>query len=757
LSRRWFFGFFFVSGFCSLVYEVVWLRLAMAKFGVTTPMVSIVLSIFMAGLGLGSWLGGELVRRRSFASAAGPLRCYALAELLIGVSGIAVPLVLNAGYQLVRDAGRGLLWGSSFYYLASGGWMLLSLLPWCTCMGATFPFAMEAIRALKYPEFRESFSFLYLANVLGAVLGTLAPAFLLIELLGFRGTLTIAIGFNTLLAITVLALSRKAAALSGAEEATATSSTQSQSNGTLWLLFTTGLCSMAMEVVWTREYTPYLGTLVYAFASILAIYLLATFLGSTAYRTWSGMRDGKKSSALWIPLAAVSLLPLLFSDPRLFPPYSYLSKTGFLMGLIRVALGVGPFSAFAGFLTPMLVDRWSGGDARKAGRAYAINIAGSIFGPLVAGFVVLPLLGEHWGLCLLAVPLMAAGIRAAWSPRTAPLFHLAPGELFAGTCLAAVLLVAGTRDYETRFPERRVMRDYSATVIATTIIDAQGPGKHLIVNGVGMTILTPITKVMAHLPLAMMSKRAESVLVICFGMGTTFRSVLTWDVDTTAVELIPSVPKLYGYYHSDGPALFHLPRAHLIIDDGRRFLERSDQQFDLITVDPPPPINAAASGMLYSKQFYAAIRPHLRPTSIFETWFPAGDDATLSSIAKALKESFPYVRASRSLDGFGIHFWATLQPLAPHRFEDLPRQLPPRAAADLVEWNPGRTPKDMLNEVLGRGLSLDDLIARVPGVPAMSDDRPVNEYFLLRRVYPGESRASSIITASGYPLDSGTR
>ena len=43
----WYFSFFVVSGFCSLVYEVVWLRLAMAAFGVTTPFVSIVLSVFM--------------------------------------------------------------------------------------------------------------------------------------------------------------------------------------------------------------------------------------------------------------------------------------------------------------------------------------------------------------------------------------------------------------------------------------------------------------------------------------------------------------------------------------------------------------------------------------------------------------------------------------------------------------------------------------------------------------------------------------
>ena len=75
MKTRWFFAFFFISGFCSLVYEVVWLRLCMAKFGVTTPMVSIVLSVFMAGLGIGSWAGGALIKRAG-RSAALPLRLY---------------------------------------------------------------------------------------------------------------------------------------------------------------------------------------------------------------------------------------------------------------------------------------------------------------------------------------------------------------------------------------------------------------------------------------------------------------------------------------------------------------------------------------------------------------------------------------------------------------------------------------------------------------------------------------------------------
>src|SRR5271154_6619363 len=79
-SGRWFFAFFFVSGFCSILYELIWLRLAMAEFGVTTAMVSIVLSSFMAGLGIGSWAAGHLVRKyvRRFSSP--PLHLYAMAE-----------------------------------------------------------------------------------------------------------------------------------------------------------------------------------------------------------------------------------------------------------------------------------------------------------------------------------------------------------------------------------------------------------------------------------------------------------------------------------------------------------------------------------------------------------------------------------------------------------------------------------------------------------------------------------------------------
>jgi len=579
VKTRWFFLFFFVSGFCSLVYEVVWLRLAMAKFGVTTPMVSIVLSVFMAGLGIGSWAGGAIVKRFERRSPALPLRLYGTLELLIGLSALIAPWTLNLGYRLLRDSGNGLAWGSSFYYLASGAWVAIALLPWCTCMGATYPFAMAAIRGLAGKESEHSFSYLYLANVLGAVLGTLVPALVLIEILGFRGTLYVACALNAILAASVFALSFSVDAARGAEAAPApTKLFGDVGTDVLWMLFATGICSMAMEVVWIREFTIYLGNVVYAFATILALYLLATYLGSSLYRKKVRAAKAPDGTRAWIWLGFAALLPLVLADPRIPDAKQYLYKA------LRVALGIGPFSALAGFLTPMLVDRWSQGDPDRAGRAYAVNVLGSILGPLVAGFCIIPWAGERWGLCLIALPLFALGLRNAAR-------HAGARPAFAAAVALAVLAVALTRGYESNYPRRVELRDSTATVIAT----GEGMDRELLVNGIGMTRLTTITKMMAHMPLAMLPHPPASGLVICFGMGTSFRSMLTWDIRTTAVDLVPSVPRMFGYYHSDAAQVLQSPLAHVVVDDGRRFLERSPEQFDVILTDPPPPIGAPAS------------------------------------------------------------------------------------------------------------------------------------------------------------------
>ena len=170
----------------------------------------------------------------------------------------------------------------------------------------------------------------------------------------------------------------------------------------------------------------------------------------------------------------------------------------------------------------------------------------------------------------------------------------------------------------------------------------------------------------------------------------------------------------------------------MVIDDGRRYLERASEQYDVITIDPPPPVQAAGSSLLYSKEFYAIISRRLRPGGILQQWLPGGDAVVRAAVARALKESFPYVRVFHSAEGWGYHFLASESPLPNPTAAELARRLPAKAAIDFLEWGPETTAEGQFSRVLKNEISLDELIAQAPAAPALQDDRPVNEYYVMR-------------------------
>ena len=728
---RWCFAFFVVSGCCGLIYEVVWLRLAMSSFGVTTALASIVIAMFMAGLGLGSWGAGALASRVLANNGRRALRVYSVAELLVGVSSIAVPFELRFGRMLLQHMGSFGTWQTSRYYLLVGIWVAITLFPWCTCMGSTFPLLMAVIRQTARSGSERSFSYLYVANVIGALLGTLASAFVFIELMGFQGTLYIAGSLNAALALLAFTISFSVVSSTSIEKPVIAQAVRPPLYGlprfaVLILLFTTGLVSMGMEVVWIRQFTPYIGNLVYAFAGILAVYLLATVMGSRDYRARAASSQPGDSASSWSLLALSALIPLIAVDPFL--------PLGDVFNGLRIG-SIVFFCALAGFLTPLLVDSWSSGDPDRAGTAYAVNVAGSIVGPLIAGFWLLPNMGERWAIVVLSAPLFAiAGtiaLRRSSTQGSQPGTGLKPKLQFALAIIAGVIILSVTHDFESRFAADKVRRDYAATVVAI----GQGFEREILVNGINMTFLTPDTKYMVHMPLAFRSEPAKNGLVICFGMGTSFRSMLSWGIPTTAVDIIPSVPTLFGYFHADAQTVESSPHARIVIDDGRRFLDDSKQTYDVIVVDPPPPPQAAGSSLLYSRDFYEVVKKHLGRDGILQQWYPelAGDAATTASITKALMQSFPYVRAFRAYDGFGIHYLASMEPIPITSSSVLVSRMPSAAAADFVKWGPESNSQRQFDTVVSHELKLEDLVAEDPRVPAMRDDQPINEYFMLRR------------------------
>jgi spermidine synthase len=708
----WFFWFFFISGFCSVLCELIWLRLSMAQFGVTTALTSIVLSVFMAGLGAGSWIAGTLLRRYRDHIRFPPLRLYAVLELMIGLSALIVPAELAWGHRVLEALADRAAVSSAAYYLIAGLWLSATMIPFCACMGATIPVAMFAIRQRQQEIDGRSFSFLYLANVLGAVVGSFLPL-LLIEPYGFHKTLRIGAALNVLIAVSAFAVSLRARPVQPRTSSPSdTTYPTDSSKGVLVLLFTTGLATMGMELIWIRLYTPYVGPVVYSFGMILVAYLSATFMGSRFYRKWS--RNHKLESRLtWVSLALFGILPLLTADSRL--PLHLVA---------RVFIGVMPFAAMMGFLTPMLVDRWSGGDPDRAGRAYAVNVVGCIIGPLVCGFLLLPLVGEHWSVLLLCLPWFAMAFP---SPRASSLRPFSRVAAY-GVLLVALAVLLATKDFETQFEGRRVKRDATATVIAY----GDGMKRRLLVNGMGMTALTPITKMMAHMTLASLDHTPHSALIICFGMGTTFRSVVTWNISGTAVELVPSVPKVFSFFHADADKVLASPNAHVVIDDGRRFLERSPAKYDAIIVDPPPPVQTAGSSLLYSQEFYTVAKQRLQPGGILQQWLPEADDPTQAAVARAIKNSFPYVRVFRGMEGWGWHFLASERPIPKRTAAELVARMPEEAVDDMLEWGPADSPEQQVKLLLDHETTTDAIIALAPATATLTDDRAINEYFLLR-------------------------
>src|SRR5207237_948908 len=93
--RQFLFLAFFFSGFCSLVYQVIWTRLAFASFGIITPVLSVVISVFMLGLSLGSWLGGRFATRLGRNTMLSAATFYGAAEFMIGLSAFAVPKLFS--------------------------------------------------------------------------------------------------------------------------------------------------------------------------------------------------------------------------------------------------------------------------------------------------------------------------------------------------------------------------------------------------------------------------------------------------------------------------------------------------------------------------------------------------------------------------------------------------------------------------------------------------------------------------------------
>ena len=666
---------FFLSGATGLVYEVLWIRMLGLGFGHTGFAVTTVLTAFMAGLGLGSWIFGRLADRQ-----ARPLRLYGLLELGIGVFCLLVPLLLPLVETLYRALARAL--GLSFFTfsLAQFALILVLFLPPTTLMGATLPI-LSRVFATDAGSLGRRVGLLYALNTFGAVVGTALAGYVLLPALGMRATLWLAAAVNLVIGgLIVLADGRMTATVSAPDAPSSDAPVAPAGSAAPIValgLAVAGAASMIYEVAWTRALSLVIGSSTYAFTAMLLAFLLGLALGSALFSRAFGARTlglaAFGSLQLGVALAALGILPVFERLPDVVVRALAVSLSPGFVLLVEVALAVAVMLAptlliGAGFPCAVQVAaRGLSSVGVDVGRLYALNTLGAIAGTIAAGFGLVPLVGAQGAVkiaiglnLVLGLAMLAAGRRAVvrwqWLAAAALAVVVVAGLVRTPAWNPAVM-AAGAAVYARQYQrfaghggvarataESRLLF-YRDGLTATVSVHREGPITFLRVNGktdASNGLDMHMQLMLGHLPL-LLHPEARAVLVIGLGSGVTVGAVAVHPVTRVdAVEIEPAVVQATEFFRRESREALRDPRVHLAIGDARNVMLAGDRRWDVIVSEPSNPwIGGVAT--LFSEEFYALARSRLNPGGVMAQWVDGYTirPEDLKMIVRTFRTAFP--------------------------------------------------------------------------------------------------------------------
>jgi MFS family permease len=594
------FAIFVLSGAGALIDEIVWSRQLVLVFGNTTQAVSAILTGFFGGIALGSVVGGRLADR-----VGAPLRLYGLLEIVLAFVVVVTPI----SFGLIGDLYRGLYPGLEDrpILLATVRVVLavLALAPATVMMGATLPTLTRYLS--RDSDLSSAFSRLYAANTIGAIAGTAIAGYVLIELLGLSGALLVGAACSAIAGVAALWLGRGRSPASS-PPARAVRAIRQAPRLALAVAFISGLTSLGYQVTWVRLLASGTGNTTYVFTTILTTFLVGLALGAIAFSILR-QRAGdplRLLAASQIAAAALALagLVLILVAPHEPTPGESIETLQRLIG--SSLLTVLPVTVMLGIAFPAssaLLPDDAAHAGRESGALLGVNTAGAIIGSLVIPFLIIPLVGSPLLVAFLALTNAGLGLVLAWRVVRGRAGALLSG---AGAVVAIAIMASAIAPGVLVQPNEAWVQSAGGAVFdsAEDEIASVQAGQisftpELWVQGTSMTLLTVDAKLMPILPL-IARPDARDALVVAFGMGSAFRSALIAGLRTDTVELVPSVPEMFGYYYEDAEAMLANPDGRVIIADGRNHLELANRRYDVIVTDPPPPIESSGAAVISS-------------------------------------------------------------------------------------------------------------------------------------------------------------
>ncbi len=604
------------SGAAALVYQVVWVRQLTTVLGTTLEAVSIVLGVFMLGLGLGGAVAARFIDRMR---AAVLPRAYAGLEIGIAAFALGFPSLVSGFTPHLRLVPA-----------------ILLVVP-ATLMGATLPTAValwqRSDRASNGAG--RSAGVLYAFNTAGAVAGSLATGLFLLPWAGMRLTTFGAASLN------VLAGTLVAVGIRGLVDPQDIASPRARFTNAariaLAVAALSGFGALVSEVAWTRSLVLLIGPTSYGFAFVVSSVILGLALGSAAGARWIRPVAWAQMGAALSSLALITILGHL-SLPVGHVVHRHADDMVALLGieLAAVAALLLPASFFFGATFPLVVGMVARGGAAPAeatGATLAWNTAGALSGSLAAGFVLIPHLGAEGALyAAFGVHLFAAGL--ALSPKP-----LVPALAALGLAAAAPsvlprwdreLLTGGLYKYAAYlepgefldFLRQGDLLFYREDEVATVTVRKVASKLSLAIDGkVDATNAADMMtqRLLAHVPL-LLHEAPKNVLVIGLGSGVTAGSALTHPIERlVAVEISEAVAEASSFFDEVNHRPSADPRFRLVVGDGRNHLLGSREPYDVIISEPSNPWMAGVSG-LFTREFFELARERLAPGGLFCQW-----------------------------------------------------------------------------------------------------------------------------------------
>ena len=662
ISRVLIYVFFFGSGFAALLYQVVWLKYLNLLFGSTTYATAAVVAAFMFGLSFGSQIS---VRIPKLFSAS--LKTYGFIEIGIGLFAVTFPY-LYAGLKIPFAWIFNLIGPqTTAYNLLIFVVAFLVLLVPTAFMGATLPLLSHYL--IQSGDVPQSSGKIYAVNTAGAVAGVLCSAFILIPTLGLTSTVYVGVLLNTIIGAICYFAAKNVSSTSSEKPASKRASIR---DAMLWMYGISGMLAISYEVLWTRLLVLHLGNSVYAYAIMLAVFLVGISLGSFVSGKWMAKARYPVAvlfSAVQIAWAFSIVLQVLqftrFSSTLVWIAEIFGAVT---VGTQFVILLLGALQLLllptflSGALFPAVVTHlWKNGSsvADAVAQSYSVNTIGGIAGSIVAAFLLIPIFGTQASLFVLAAGNILLGLTG--------ILVLAKGvierKIFYASFAAVLIFAIGSWMIHHRVNVIRSAKvfqtdaenellhleeDPTATITVEKRTQHRKPYRSLSVNGVNVAGTSPdlfaIQKMQAHIPVLLYGPLKEKqILHIGFGSGgTAYSASLYPNSKITVVEIARGVVRNADLYFKDvNHGVVSSPKIQFIYFDGRSYLQNTRKTYDIILSDSIHP-RFSGNGSLYTRDYYELVYSRLNPNGVHSQWIPIYSVAqhNLQQILKAFEEVF---------------------------------------------------------------------------------------------------------------------